>query len=102
MSARFNYDLLGPLKARGRSWEVSGRKKNLDELNDDGDVHPCVFLLCAADNLATEAIEDDEARGGGALVERPHQGQLYYEQRGFLAYETLAKAIQDLSLGKPR
>lgn len=52
MSARFNYDLLGPLKARGRSWEVSGRKKNLDELNDDGDVHPCVFLLCAALMLA--------------------------------------------------
>jgi hypothetical protein len=53
MSARFGHDLLGPLKARGRSWEVSGRKKNLAELDDDGDVHPCVFLLCAALMLAT-------------------------------------------------
>ena len=26
----------------------SGRKKNLAELEDDGDIHPCVFLLCAA------------------------------------------------------
>ena len=52
MSARFGYDLLGPLKARGRSWERSGRKKNLDELEDDGDVHPCVFVLCAALMLA--------------------------------------------------
>jgi hypothetical protein len=52
MSARFNHDLLGPLKARGRSWEESGRKKNLDELDDDGEIHPCVFLLCAALMLA--------------------------------------------------
>jgi hypothetical protein len=36
------------------------------------------------------------------IHERPHQGRLYYEQRGFLAYATLAKAIQNLSLGKPR
>jgi hypothetical protein len=52
MSARFGYDLLGPLKARGRAWEKSGRKRNLDELQDDGDIHPCVFLLCAALMLA--------------------------------------------------
>ena len=48
MSARFDHDLLGPLKRRGRDWEKSGRKKNLSELEDDGDIHPCVFLLCAA------------------------------------------------------
>lgn len=48
MSARYDYDLLGPLKARGRDWEKSGRKKDLSKLEDDGDIHPCVFLLCAA------------------------------------------------------
>lgn len=52
MSARFGYDLLGPLKARGRSWEVSGRKTDPRTLEDDGDVHPCVAAGCALLMLA--------------------------------------------------
>ena len=53
MSARFQYDLLGPLKARGRSWERSGRKPDLKELGDDDKgVHPCVLLLCVGMLLA--------------------------------------------------
>ena len=45
---------------------------------------------------------DLQAIEPAGIQELPRQGRLDHEQRGFLAYETLAKAIQDLSIGKPR